>query len=201
MQKKPIIVEKDTTAFFKGFAVSVDLFGPAMKVFGDYGQYEAALRINLKDKYFPIFELGYGMCDHVDDATEVSYKTKAPYGRIGIDFNLMKNKHDIYRLYGGVRYGYTNYKFEIGAPPITDPVWKDVVDYSAKDVKCYYHWAEFVFGVDATLWGPLHLGWSVRYRNRLFYDAGNLDNTWYVPGFGKSAKSNFGGTFNIIIDI
>lgn len=51
-------VKTDTVPLFKGFAVSVDIAGPAQMMLGDYGQYEAALRINLKDKYFPIFELG-----------------------------------------------------------------------------------------------------------------------------------------------
>jgi hypothetical protein len=41
----------------------------------------------------------------------------------------------------------------------------------------------------------------VRYRNRISYDAGELDKVWYVPGYGKSGKSVLGGTFNVIIDI
>lgn len=59
-------------------------------VFGDYGQYEAALRINLKDRYFPIVELGIGKADHNDDATDITYNTSAPYAKIGVDFNLLK---------------------------------------------------------------------------------------------------------------
>ena len=58
-----------------------------------------------------------------------------------------------------------------------------------------------VGGVDATLWGPLHMGWSVRYRNRLFSHIDDFDNCWYVPGFGKHGRTNIGATFNIIFDI
>ena len=43
----------------------------------DYGQYEASLRINLKDKYYPVFELGYGKADASDEATQITYKTSA----------------------------------------------------------------------------------------------------------------------------
>lgn len=54
------MVKKDTIPLFRGLAVSGDLVGIAQLAFGDYGQYEVALRVNLKDKYFPIIELGYG---------------------------------------------------------------------------------------------------------------------------------------------
>jgi hypothetical protein len=56
-------------------------------------------------------------------------------------------------------------------------------------------------GLDAKVFGPLHLGWSVRYRQRLSHDDGIIGRTWYVPGFGTSDNSNIGGTFNFIIDI
>lgn len=194
-------VKTDTVPLFKGFAVSVDIAGPAQMLLGDYGQYEAALRINLKDKYFPIFELGLGKADHENDLTQISYKTSAPYARIGVDFNLLKNKHDIYRLFAGVRYAFTSFKYDLSHPGVTDPVWGDTAPYNAQDVKCSYQWFEAVIGVDAKMWGPVHLGWSVRYRSRLSYDDGALGNSWYVPGYGKSGGSNIGGTFNVTIDI
>lgn len=199
--KRITVQEKDTTALFKGFAVGVDLVGPAQKVLGDYGQYEAFLRVNLKDKYFPVVELGYGECDHTDDGTDINYKTKAPYGKIGVDFNVLKNKHDIYRLYAGVRYAMTSFKYDLYKPGVTDPVWGTDAEYSAKDVKCSYQWIEVVLGVDVEIWGPLHLGWSVRYRNRVSSDEGDYGKCWYVPGFGKSKSTNLGGTFNVSFDI
>lgn len=196
-RKKNVVTPVDTTAFFQGMAVSVDLIGVAQTLLSDYGQYEAALRINLKDKYFPIIELGYGTADVSDEATNLLYKTNAPYGRIGVDWNLMKNKHDIYRLYGGFRYGFTSYKFDVSGPDVTDPVWGGSTPYDAHGISANYHWLEGVFGVDAKIWGPIRMGWSVRYRRRLFHDDGTLGNTYYVPGYGKQGGSRFGGTFNI----
>lgn len=202
-QTKPkvMVQQKDTIPLFRGLSVSADVVGVAQLAFGDYGQYEAALRVNLKDKYFPIIELGLGKADAEDLATRISYKTSAPYGRIGIDFNLMKNKHDIYRLYGGVRYAYTKFDYDMFSPGITDPVWGDKVEYKADGVKCNYHWMELVFGVDAKIWGPVRIGWSARYKRRLAHDEGILGNSWYVPGFGKTGASRLGGTFNIIFEI
>ncbi|MCH3981655.1 MAG: DUF6048 family protein [Prevotella sp.] len=198
---KVMIAEPDTIPFFRGVSVSVDAVGPLMLAVSDYGQYEGAVRVNLKDHYFPIIELGYGKADAEDVSTRLSYKTSAPYLRAGIDVNLMKNKHDIYRIFGGMRYAYTNYKVDIFCPGVTDPVWQEKVEYKVKDMKCYYHWLEFVAGVDAKIWGPIRLGWSVRYKRRLMHDEGTMGKTWYVPGFGKQGNSRLGGTFNITFEI
>ena len=202
-QKKPTAkpAEKDTVALFRGVAVSADIVGLAQRAFSDYGQYEAALRINLRDKYFPIVELGYGTADAEDPSTRLSYKTSAPYGRIGLDFNIARQKHDDYRIYAGLRYALTYYKFDVTGHGIKDPVWDDDVNYGAKGVKANYHWLEGVFGVDAKIAGPLRLGWSVRYRRHLFGDDGSLGNTWYVPGYGKQGGSRLGGTFNVIFEL
>ena len=201
-RKKAVTAEAvDTTAWFQGLSVSIDLVGVIQRAVSSYGQYEAALRVNLKDRYFPIFELGVGSANHDEEATQMHYETRAPYFRAGIDFNLLKNKHDIYRLYGGARYGFSSFKYDVSHPPITDPIWGDKVPYGANDVKCTYHWLEAVFGVDAKIWGPVRLGWSVRYRRRLHKSIGEMDNCWYVPGYGREDRSNLGGTFNVIIEI
>lgn len=73
---KKLTAQKDTVAFFRGVAVSADVVGLAQLAFSDYGQYEAALRINLKDRYFPVFELGYGTADSDNPTTNLKYKTR-----------------------------------------------------------------------------------------------------------------------------
>lgn len=201
VEKKIVELENKTIPFFNGLAVSADLVGVAQMAFGDYGQYEAGLRVNLKNKYFPVFELGYGKADGEDVATKLTYKTKAPYGRVGLDFNLMKNKYDVNRLYGGFRYAYTNYKFDLFSPGVTDPVWGEKAEFKAQDVACNYHWVEFVFGVDAKIWGPVRLGWTARYKRRIAHNDGTVGNTWYVPGYGIEGNARLGGTFNVIFEL
>ena len=172
-----------------------------MKAIGDYGHIEGALRINLKDRYFPVFELGYASCDHTEKTTSVNYQTKAPYGKVGIDFNILKDKRDIYRLYIGARYALTSFKADYSAPPVEDPIWRGTSEWAEKDMKCKYHWLEAVAGIQAKIWGPIDLGWSARYLKRLSYSEGDYSRAWYVPGYGKSGNSNFIATFNIIFGI
>jgi hypothetical protein len=195
------VQKRDSIPLFNGFAVSADLVGPAMLYLGSYGQYEASLRLNMRNVYFPVVELGYGKADDTDITTNIHYTTKAPYMRIGMDFNLLKNKRSSNHFFVGFRYAATYFKDNVSLGEFQDPVWKYPVDYNCSDNKCYYHWIEAVAGIDAKIYGPFHLGWSVRYRKRIVYDLGELGNAWYVPGFGKSNNSTLGGTFNFTIDI
>lgn len=193
--------EPDSIALFRGFSVSADVVGPVMMAVGDYGQYEAALHLNLKDKYFPVVEIGYGKANHKEETTQLTYKTSAPYFRIGADFNVLKNKHDIYRLYVGARYAFTSFKYDLDSPGVKDPVWGDVTPYTADGVKCSYHWIEAGLGVDVKIAGPVHLGWSLRYKQRLSANEGPLGKAWYVPGYGETGTTAFGALFNVSIDI
>ena len=195
-------LEKDSIPLMRGFQVSFDLFGAGQMMLGDYGQYEAALRLNLHDQWFPIVEVGYGKANHEEDlVTGIAYKTQAPYFRVGIDFNMLKKKHQANRIFAGFRYAYTSYKVDIWRKDFPDPVWKWNTGFGVRDEQCSQHWLEFVFGIDAQVFGPFHLGWSVRYKRRLAHDEGILDKTWYVPGYGTWDSSALGGTFNVIIDI
>lgn len=192
----------DSTSFFKGVAVGVDLLGIGQRALSDYGQYEASVRVNLRDRYFPIVELGLGQADADDETTNLRYKTSAPYGRIGCDFNLLRNKHDIYRLYAGARVAYTSFKYDITtSTPIQDPVWGNHNAFSASDMNASAVWAEFGGGIDVTLWRFIHLGWSVRYRTRLSQSYGTVGEPYYIPGFGRNGNSRIGATFNLSFEL
>ena len=200
-QMKFFTIQKDSIPLFRGFAVSFDLVGAGMLALSDYGQYEAALRVNLHDEWFPIVEAGVGKATHDDEVTQLYYSTSAPYFKVGIDKNMLKDKHGPNRLYVGLRYGFTSYKIVLSRPDFPDPVWLWNTGFGVKDASCKYHWAEVVIGVDAKIFGPLHLGWSVRYKQRLAHsEEGEFGNPWYVPGFG-TYNTNLGATFNVIIDI
>lgn len=200
-QMKFFTLQKDSIPLFRGFSVSFDLVGAATLALSDYGQYEGALRINLHDEWFPIVEVGLGKANRDDEVTRLRYKTSAPYFRIGIDKNLLNDKHGKNRLYGGLRYAYTSYKVDIARPELSDPYWKWDAPYDIRDVSCYYHWLEAVVGIDAQIFGPFHLGWSVRYKRRIAHSKQDFGNTWYVPGFGTDDDTKLGVMFNVIIDI
>lgn len=201
-QAKVFSLEKDSIPFFRGFAVSFDLVGPAMLALTDRGEYEGALRVNLHDQWFPIFEMGVGRANHEnDEVTGITYKTTAPYFRIGMDWNVLKKKHGPNRMYAGFRYAFTSFNVDIIRENLPDPVWLSQTGFGIKDLSCVMHWAEIVFGIDAKIIGPLHLGWSVRYKRPLYHKNGDIGNIWYVPGFGTGSDDQLAANFNVIIDI
>lgn len=198
-QKRIVEQPKDTVPLLCGVQVSYNLAGTVMKMASDYGEYEGAVKVSLKNKFFPTFEMGYGMSEHDrDEITTIHAKSSAPYFRLGCDYNIAKNKQDIYRILLGVRYAFSKFDFEVDAEP-TDPVWGNKTSYSIKE-NCNYHWTEVLFGVDAKIWGPLHLGWSIRYKLKLSSKEGSSGDLWYIPGFGKQGNS-IGGTFNVGLEL
>ncbi len=201
-QLKMFRLEKDSIPLFRGFSLSFDLVGPATLTLSDHGDIGGALRINLHDQWFPVFEMGIGRANHEnDEVTAITYKTTAPYFRIGMDWNVLRNKHQPNRLYAGFRYGFTNYKIDIIRENLPDPVWQSQAGFGVDGLSCNMHWLEFVFGIDAKIFGPFHLGWDVRYKRRLLHNEGDIGNTWYVPGFGTFGQDNLTASFNVIIDI
>jgi len=195
-------LERDSVPFFQGFAVSFDVAGAVQMALSDYGQIEGAVRLNLHDQYFPTLEVGIGKASHEDDViTGISYHTQAPYFRLGADVNLMKKKHTGNRVFGGLRYAFTTYEIDLDRENFVDPTWQWDTGFGVKDERCYQHWAELLLGIDAKVAGAFHLGWSVRYRMRLFHDDGITGKTWYVPGYGTQESSRLGYTFNLTIDI
>lgn len=201
-QLKMFRMEKDSIPMFRGFSLSFDLVGPAMLMLSDHGEYEGALRINLHDQWFPIVEVGVGRANHEEDeVTGITYKTTAPYFRLGMDWNILKKKHGPNRMYAGFRYAFTSYKVDIIREGLPDPVWQGDSGFGVKDMGCSMHWLEGVLGIDAKIFGPLHLGWSVRYKRRLHHNDILVGQTWYIPGFGTYDKDQLAANFNVIIDI
>ncbi len=201
-QLKMFRMENDSIPLFRGFTLSFDLVGAAMLMFGDHGEIGGALRVNLHDQWFAVFETGIGRARHEKDSvTYITYKTTAPYFRIGMDWNILRRKHQANRLYVGFRYAFTSYKVDIIRDDLPDPVWLSKTGFGVDGLACSMHWLEIVMGIDAKIFGPFHLGWDVRYRRRLIHKEGDLGNTWYVPGFGINGQDQLSANFNVIFDI
>lgn len=189
---------------FRGLSVSTDLFGYAYSALEDYISGEVAIEVNLGNKFYPVFEVGYGSCDFTDETFGIHYKSSAPYYRIGINYNFTNIKGKAPRknyIYGLARFGWTHAKYDVSAPPIQDPVWGGEVSLDLTDVDGYYSWAELGVGVKVNIFKNLHMGWSIRYKARLNQVSGHNSKMWYAPGFGNSRHTTFGGTYSIIYEI
>ncbi|MBR6036406.1 MAG: hypothetical protein IKP41_05570 [Bacteroidaceae bacterium] len=188
--------------FFQGFTLSVDGYGPVAMMISDYGTFEGALRLNLKNTFFPIFEAGVGRCSKEDFNTKVTYETSAPFGRIGIDFNMLKDKFQSNRLYLGARYGFSKFTYDIAGPAQTDPIWGGSKPFSMKGINCTSHWAELIFGVEVRIFRNFHMGWAVRYKREIASTKNDLAKPNCIPGYGYTTNATcWGGTYSLIFDL
>jgi hypothetical protein len=194
------VLLKDTVPLFVEKQVFFNVAGVVLWQFSDYGEVEGGLRLNLQNKWFPVAEVGLGMCDKTHDETDIHYKTSSPFVRVGCDYNFIKNKLSGNRIYGGVRLAYTSFNYDMDAPSLDDPYWSgNKLDFNFKDVKSDAFWCEFVFGLETRVWRKFSVGWSARYKKRLSHKTSDVGKAWYIPGYGENDDHLFTGTLNAVL--
>jgi len=200
---KYIPTEEDMKqTFFQGFTVSADVLNLGLYFLSDYGDLEAALRLNLLNTYFPVAELGLGRCDKTDYNTKVKYSTQAPYLKVGVDYNLLKNKWQTNKLLIGLRYGISSFNYSFSGPDQTDPIWHVTVPVDVQSQRATSHYAEVVFGCQVKVWNIVHMGWSVRYKHELHTTKSIYSHPYYIPGYGTTVNGSYwGATYNICFDL
>ena len=75
-KKLPFKAKSDSVAFFNGVTLSSTSLELARTYSAAKDNTRPSLRANLKDKYFPIIELGYGKSDTKGDESKILYSTK-----------------------------------------------------------------------------------------------------------------------------
>lgn len=202
--------------FLKGISIGYDLMGPIYKVYSDdYISHEIAVDFNLKNRFFPVVELGYGIADKWGDKG-IHYKTKAPYARIGLDYNFFYKKRHNNILSLGIRYAFTSFDYEVHTMPIIDDITGEIIEYPSiwDDITQEYykgklgtnfsgrmHWLEFVANVRTRVFYNFHMSWSFRLRSKLSSKSDEGAQPWYVPGFGIYKSMRFGINYSIIYTI
>lgn len=187
---------------FCGAAVHVDLAGPIMKIVGSrFDQMEFGTRLNFRDHYFPLCELGIGESDREGSENNNKFHTRAPYFRIGMDYNFNK-KHNGNRLMVGIRYAFSSFKYDFENPDFTDPIWSSSAKgFTLRGERARMQWAEFCVGCETKIWSFIRLGWHLRFKARIHQSGDDYGNPYYTPGFGKNGSTTWGGTMNLIFDV
>lgn len=189
---------------FKGVGFSADLFGCAYSLIGNGISTEAAAELNFGNRLYPVVEAGWAWCNTTDETNGIRYSTNAPYYRAGFNYNFMTKKdkpNPKHYIYGLIRIGWTNFRYDVNTPPITDPVWGGEVALDLKDVEGSCLWGEVGAGIKVRIYKGFHMGWSVRYKARITEKQAENSRMWYIPGYGINQSTCFGGTYSLIYDI
>lgn len=199
---KPQVLTVDSVPTLMDKQVFFNLAGVILWQFNDYGEIEGGIRANIRGKFLPVAEIGLGVCDKTHDETDIHFKTSSPFVRLGCDYNFARDIYSGNKVLGGLRLGYTSFKYDIDAPAIDDPYWAgNQMSLNYKGVQSNAFWAEFVFGLETKLWKRLRIGWTARYKRRLNQKENEFGKAWYIPGYGENDNHLFSGTFNILFDI
>lgn len=194
----------DNGPLFRGVAVKLDVAGQLGQFLGsDYSSLEGAVSVNLKNRFFPTLEVGYGKIETTHDETDIYYNTSAPYARIGFDYNMMYKKPWLPgKVTLGLRYGFTSMEYDIQAPAMTDPNWSvDPSTLSYQGLSGTASWLEAVIGVECKVYKRFHMGWSLRYRARLSMPSTENVEPYYIPGYGKNGSSRVGICYQLIYEL
>lgn len=195
-------LEKKKLPLFQGFTVSFDVLGLAFYTFSDYGTFEGALRLSLKNTWLPIVELGYGLCERNDYNTKIHYKVNAPFIRLGCDWNFLRNKFQDNRMFVGARWGFSTFKYDMSGPAQTDPVYGGTESFDFSGTSCTSHWLEIVFGCQVKIVANFHMGWSIRLKYHLSSTKNDSAKPYYIPGYGTTVSGNtWSGSYNLIFDL
>ena len=189
---------------FKGIGFSTDLFGCAYSLIGNGISTEIAAEANFGNRLYPVVEAGWAWCNTTDESSRISYRTNAPYYRAGVNYNFITKKdkpNPKHYIYGLIRIGWTNFRYDVNTPPITDPVWGGEVALDLKDVEGSCLWGEVGAGIKVRIFKGFHMGWSVRYKVRITEKQAQNSRMWYIPGYGTNQSTCFGGTYSLTYDI
>lgn len=188
--------------FYNGINIGVDIWGPGSYLLGsDFFSMEASGIIDLKHRYFPTIEVGYGKSDCLSDEG-VKSQSSAPYLRIGMDYNALYKKAHGHMILVGLRYGISPTTYDTSSPSIKDPIYGgEIPAFNHTGMKSTMQWMEIVLGIRAKICKSLHMGWSIRMRYKLAASTGTYGDPYYVPGFGKYDSKTIGVNYSIIYNL
>lgn len=179
-------------------SVGLNLWDPIMRIFGqDYGIGGVDVRLNMYNRYIPTLEVGLGQARHTADEYGYTYRSPlAPYAKVGIDYNFFFNSDPAYQLYGGLRYGFSSFKYEVTGATDPGTYWGDKTTFDIPSQSASAGWLEVVLGLRVRLWGNISAGWALRYHTILHQSHPVGGDPWYIPGYG-TASSPLSGSITI----
>jgi len=201
-QEKKDSTKLAKTLLLNGVTVQADiasLIGSILSK-GETYSTEGSVQIDLKHKYYPVVELGFGGANKLS-ADNIGFKANGLFGRIGVDINLLKQKKDAKPsnnlFLAGARIGITNFSYDITNVSITDNYWGGTEILNYPNQYATKVWFEIVAGVRVEVFKNIFMGWTVRNKNLLNQDTEGNISSWYIPGFGINGGSTWGFSYTL----
>lgn len=176
---------------FHSVTIGVNVWDLALRALGQsYGGSDVSAELNLFNRIMPVVEFGMGSANNSPKEGNFTYKGKmSMYGKIGVNYNFLFNGNPDYILYAGLRFGYSNFKYDISNITINSGYWGETSNIDILDQKSYATWGEALLGLRVKIYKDFSMGWAFRYHSIFKYKKNPNSNPWYIPGFGPRTQS------------
>lgn len=171
---------------FDAVNIGVDFWPAVNRIFGaEYGWAGLWARLSLHNRYFVAAEVGVSNADSRPEDMNYRYTSPLyPYFKVGMDYNFFYNSDSRYQIYLSFRYGLSRFKYSLSDVTVTNSYW-DTTTYPQFPTQTTVNgYIQIGAGIHVTLWGPIALGWAVKYQRVVHHSAETYGAPWSVPGMG-----------------
>lgn len=185
--------ERDSTAIYQGLNLKLDLANPILEIARSGAKiqdYEMALNVDLKHRYFPTLELGYAQAKQ--SAASGDFSGKGGFARVGLDLSALRKSGKDNMLLVGVRVGTAVQGMDMHNVLVSDPYWQL---YTSRDFssRCRVDvWGEVMLGVQVQVYKQFHMGWYARLKILFTRGKDGEVTAFYIPGYGFKQDTNWG---------
>ena len=188
----------DSIPLYQGVNVKLDIAMPiieAARSAGKIQDYEMAVNVRLKNRFYPTLELGYALAECGADGAQ--HKGQGGFARLGMDLAIVKKGETENNLLVGLRFGGAYQNYDLTNVQLQTDYWQsNSIDfYNQNRFDC---WGEIVVGCQVYLWKGLHMGWYGRVK--LLFTRNVAEEQvlpYYVPGLGFRNDFNWGFNYYI----
>ena len=191
-------VKNDSVPVYQGVSLKLDIAMPVIEAARSAGKiqdYEMAINVRLKNRFYPTLELGYALAECGADGAQ--YKGQGGFARLGMDLAIVKKGATENNFMIGLRFGGAYQNYDLTNVRLQTDYWlSNPIDfYNQTRFDC---WGELVAGCQVYLWKGLHMGWYGRIKLLMTRSVaeGNV-LPYYVPGLGFRNDFNWGINYYI----
>ena len=188
----------DSIPLYQGVNVKLDIAMPiieAARSAGKIQDYEMAVNVRLKNRFYPTLELGYALAECGADGAQ--HKGHGGFARLGMDLAIVKKGETENNLLIGLRFGGAYQNYDLTNVQLQTDYWQsNSIDFYNQN--CFDCWGEIVVGCQVYLWKGLHMGWYGRVK--LLFTRNVAEEQalpYYVPGLGFRNDFNWGFNYYI----
>lgn len=169
----------------------VNIWDPLMRLFGQkYGLVDFKAALNLHNRYIPTFEAGLGYARRKPDQFNFTYRSAiSPFLRIGADYNFLFNSNPNYKLFAGVRYGFSTFSYSVTDIVVDNSYWDESSVFNIPSTRAHAGWFEIGLGLQVRIASGFSAGWTLKYHSILHQSHPVSGDPWYIPGFGTAAST------------